>query len=168
MGTVLGEASRIATLQIAEARVRVTLDVLRLCQDDGSFSLARDEKMVARIKELEPVHGSFGLAALAELGVPWPPCKGWRKALEHGEPIPLLDCQEPMKDAYDPKQLGPRNEQMVAKIKALESEPGFRWTRGNLAKLGVSYPPPKGWRKALEHGKTIFVDDVNLNQGRLF
>jgi hypothetical protein len=37
------------------------------------------------------------------------------------------------------------------KIKALQTEKGG-WTKKDLATLGVPWPPPKGWRKALEAG----------------
>jgi hypothetical protein len=29
--------------------------------------------------------------------------------------------------------------------------PGGGWDRATLSKWGVSWPPPKGWRKELEH-----------------
>lgn len=33
--------------------------------------------------------------------------------------------------------------------------PGGGWTRATLAGWGVPWPPPKGWRKALEDGREI-------------
>jgi hypothetical protein len=33
------------------------------------------------------------------------------------------------------------------------------WTRAQLAEWGVPWPPPKGWRKALECGMTVGTED---------
>lgn len=38
--------------------------------------------MNERIEALRSPRGGWTKAALAELGVPWPPPKGWKKALE--------------------------------------------------------------------------------------
>jgi hypothetical protein len=40
------------------------------------------------------------------------------------------------------------------KIESLRS-PAGAWTRASLAQLGVPWPPPRGWRQALIHGRPI-------------
>lgn len=45
--------------------------------------LTRDEIENGRSKR-----GGWTRATLASWGVPWPPPKGWRRALENGQPIP--------------------------------------------------------------------------------
>ncbi len=42
----------------------------------------------AQIEAAKSPKGGFTRATLAAWGVPWPPVKGWRKALIEGRPIP--------------------------------------------------------------------------------
>ena len=42
----------------------------------------------AEIEAAKSPRGGFTRATLAKWGVPWPPVKGWRKALIEGRPIP--------------------------------------------------------------------------------
>lgn len=34
------------------------------------------------------------------------------------------------------------------------------WTKETLAKWGVTWPPPKGWKRALIEGRTIATAEV--------
>lgn len=39
-------------------------------------------------------------------------------------------------------------QEMIDKIESLKTEKGG-WTKASLASLGVSWPPPKGWKEKL-------------------
>jgi len=40
------------------------------------------------------------------------------------------------------------HDEMLQKIMSLRTEKGG-WTKESLSSLGVSFPPPKGWKKSL-------------------
>lgn len=42
----------------------------------------------AQIDDAKSPHGGWSRETLAGWGVPWPPPKGWRRALEAGQPTP--------------------------------------------------------------------------------
>lgn len=56
-------------------------------------------------------------------------------------------------DSYDRSEAG-SSRVSAADIEAARS-PAGGWRRATLAKWGVPWPPPKGWRKALIDGRTI-------------
>lgn len=60
--------------------------------------------MARRIEALKSSRGGWSRAALASLGVPWPPPKGWRKALIEGRPLDALPSssrRRPPPSAHD-------------------------------------------------------------------
>jgi hypothetical protein len=88
---------------------------------------------------------SFTRAQLAEWGVPWPPPHGWRAKITKPESVPEPDLS-----------MIPENTVTYADIEAARS-PAGGFTRATLAKWGVPWPPPRGWR---EH---ITRDDADLD-----
>jgi len=46
------------------------------------------EKMADKLRRLESARGGYTKVALAELGIPWPPPKGWRKKLMRSDRQP--------------------------------------------------------------------------------
>ena len=48
----------------------------------------------AEIEGLKSKRGGWTKDALAQLGVPWPPPTGWRKALMNGEPMPIRESRK--------------------------------------------------------------------------
>jgi hypothetical protein len=51
------------------------------------------------IEAAKTAKGGYSREALAKLGVPWPPPKGWRQSLLNGEDIAVLDHQERLVDS---------------------------------------------------------------------
>lgn len=81
----------------------------------------------------------FTREKLEAWGVGWPPKKGWRKALLHE----LGETADEVTVPWDKTIVIP-----PAELEALrKGERG--WNKGQLAKWGISWPPPKGLRKML-------------------
>ena len=53
-----------------------------------------------------------------------------------------------------PKPVKPSGGMTVKQLESLRS-PAGGWTRESLRKLGVPWPPPQGWRRALLSGRSM-------------
>ena len=60
--------------------------------------------MAERIESLKSPAGGWTRASLAQLGVPWPPPKGWRRALIEGRPVGSLPPSRRRRSAPPPHE----------------------------------------------------------------